>query len=128
MKNTLILFLFICFINLTPVYAQETSQQLHSQDINKNLVKPQYPGEPDAFQQYLAQTLRGIRIKGGINTKISFVVEKDGSVSNITFLTEVEQSVKTRIIKAFRNCEKWIPGSLEGKLVRVSHTLPIIIK
>jgi hypothetical protein len=36
--------------------------------------------------------------------------------------------MKKTVTRALKKCEKWTAGTIDGKPVRVSYTLPIIIK
>ncbi len=67
----------------------------------------------------------------GIECKIAamFVIEKDGSISNIRFITSTKgygfEEEMERILKLM---PKWQPGKENGEVVRVSLTLPIRFK
>jgi protein TonB len=59
---------------------------------------------------------------------ITFVVEKDGSISNIALLRDIggkcgEESL--RVINLMANNVKWAPGKQRGQTVRVQFSLPV---
>jgi protein TonB len=56
---------------------------------------------------------------------IKFIVDKDGSISNVTLLRGVDPSLNKEAIEAIKNAPKWEPGKQRGKPVRVSCTVPI---
>ena len=63
----------------------------------------------------------------GISGKVicRFVVEKDGSLSNITVVRSLDNSDDKEAVRIIKKMPKWIPGKLNGKVVRVYYTLPI---
>ncbi|MNL59915.1 Gram-negative bacterial tonB protein [compost metagenome] len=68
--------------------------------------------------------------KNSVNTKISmqFMVEKDGSLSEITILKDSGYGLAEEATRVLKLSPKWIPGSEHGKPVRVLYTLPITIQ
>ena len=63
-----------------------------------------------------------------ISFKLKFVVEKDGTLSNI----EIEENEHAyayieEIIRVLKKTPKWKPAELEDKIVRMNFTLPIKI-
>ncbi len=56
---------------------------------------------------------------------LSFVVEKDGSISNIKVIRSVERSLDSAAEACVRSMPRWIPGKQDGKTVRVQYNLPI---
>ena len=107
------------------IQAQEIRQETPSAFAGLD-VHPQYPG-PESFQQYVMSYVKGMRLHKSQRIYVSFVVEKDGSLSNATFSDGTEEKMKKKILKAFKKCKKWSPGIQDNKPVRVSYTLPITI-
>ena len=56
---------------------------------------------------------------------LTFVVEKDGSISNIRVLRSVSSTIDAEAIRAVRKMPKWIPGEQGIEKVRVQFNLPI---
>ena len=56
----------------------------------------------------------------------SFVVEKDGSVSNFDALQAPDKILVEEIERVFKLTPKWEPGKQNGKAVRVKYTVPIV--
>jgi len=56
---------------------------------------------------------------------LSFIVEKDGSLSDIKILRDIGYSTGQESVRVLRKSEKWIPGEQKGKKVRCLYTLPI---
>ncbi len=67
-------------------------------------------------------------LHGGEQGKVyvRFVVERDGSISNVKAISEdAGRSIKREAERIVRSFPKWIPGELEGKRVRSYVRLPI---
>ena len=58
---------------------------------------------------------------------VSFVVEKDGSVSNIRIIKGLTDRLNVAAMKVVEKMPKWKPALNNGKLVRSKFTLPISI-
>jgi len=93
-------------------------------------VSANFKGGIDAFRQKVAQGFDtgSVDQSGMVSGVITFVVEKDGSISNIKingensdFNKEAERTVKS--IKS-----KWTPAQLNGKTVRSSFRMPISMR
>lgn len=59
---------------------------------------------------------------------ISFIVEPNGTLSNITILKGVSSEVDNEILRVFSIMPRWIPGIQGGKPVRVKLNMPISIE
>jgi TonB family protein len=55
----------------------------------------------------------------------SFVVEKDGSVSEFKVLNTPDKIFSAEVERVFKLTPKWEPGKQNGKAVRVKFTVPI---
>jgi TonB family protein len=93
-------------------------------------VMPEYPGGTEALYDFIQKNLKyptyekNNNIQGNVYAR--FVVEKDGSISNIEILRSVAGSKNfdkevRRVISAM---PKWVPGKQNGKTVRTYMTLP----
>ena len=58
----------------------------------------------------------------------SFVVEKDGSVSEFKVLNTPDKLLSAEVERVFKFTPKWEPGMQNGKVVRVKFTVPIYFK
>lgn len=87
---------------------------------------PIFPGN---IQKWIGKNVRYPEIArdNGVQGKVyvQFVVEKDGSVSNITVVRGVDAALDKEAIRVISSMPKWKPGKQRGKPVRVSYTLPI---
>jgi len=92
-------------------------------------IKPEFPGGIDNFykfvkKNYVAPDEPGI--KG--NVIVYFVVEKDGSLTDVKVLRDVGFGSGAEALRVLRKCPRWTPGEQNGKKVRCSYTLPIKIQ
>lgn len=56
---------------------------------------------------------------------IQFVIERDGSVSNVEVVRGVDASLDKEAVRVVSSMPKWKPGKQRGKAVRVFYSLPI---
>jgi protein TonB len=63
------------------------------------------------------------KIKGTVF--LTFIVEKDGSVSNVTVIKGVHPLIDNEAIKAISESPKWTPGLQRGQPVRVRYQIPL---
>lgn len=59
---------------------------------------------------------------------VGFVVEKDGSISNVQVLRGPAAGISEEAMRVVSTFPKWIPGKQRGKPVRVSFVLPVQFK
>lgn len=90
---------------------------------------PEFPGGMDALQPYLKREVRypeAARLIGmsGV-VLVEFVVEKDGSISNVKVLVPVYPDLDAEAIRVIKGFPKWKPGKQMGKAVRVYFQIPI---
>ncbi|GAA4031755.1 hypothetical protein GCM10022386_14720 [Flavobacterium cheonhonense] len=94
--------------------------------------KPEYQTGLEAFYQYIGSNYK---IPEEISTKkisgkifASFIVEKDGTLSNIKILRDMGYGTGEEAKRVLENSPKWLPGKIDGKPVRTMYSLPIAIK
>jgi len=64
-------------------------------------------------------TINGIQGK----VYITFIVENDGTVSNVKVVKGVDPLIDNEAVKAVKSSPKWSPGKLRGMTVRVSYII-----
>ena len=106
---------------------KDTTRRIYT---HKKLDKmPQFPGGLSHLMHYLTEHIKypaAALDKGCSGTVVlSFVVETDGSISNIKVLMGVCPLLNTEAVKVVEGMPKWVPGRLKGKPVRVSFNLPV---
>jgi len=90
---------------------------------------PAFPGGDAALLNYLAKQVKYpvVAQENAIQGKVlvSFIVEKDGSVSNAKIVRAVDPVIDNEALRVVSTLPKWKPGKQGGKEVRVSYTVPI---
>jgi TonB family protein len=90
---------------------------------------PSFEGGEQAFGKFLAQNIRYPANAKYSNTQgkviLNFVIEKDGSITNIKTLQSVSPDLAAEGIRVLRKSPKWNPGTQNGFPVRVAYTMPI---
>lgn len=92
-------------------------------------VKPEPVGGLSAFYSYVAENLRypeqakRNNISGRVYLR--FVVEKDGSITDVVILKGIGGGCDEEAKKVIQNAPKWIPGRQRGNPVRVYMSVPI---
>ena len=93
---------------------------------------PQYPGGEDALMDYVSKNVvyPSEAQEKGISGRVfvGFIVEKDGSVSNVKVLRGIGGGCDEEAVRVIKGMPKWKPGKQDGKPVRVSYMMPIIFK
>jgi len=66
-------------------------------------------------------------IEAGVNgqVQVSFVVERDGSLTDIKVVRDLKYGTGEAAVKLLQKAKKWSPGIQNGRPVRVAYTLPI---
>jgi TonB family protein len=89
-------------------------------------VIPEYPGGIAEFYLYLQKNYKVPNVKGlGGKIAVSFVIEKDGSITDIKVLRDIGHGTGEEAIRVLQNCKKWQPAEQNGAKVRCSYMLPI---
>jgi periplasmic protein TonB len=92
-------------------------------------VKPDFPGGMDKFNAFVAKNYQAPE-EEGLKGKVyvTFVVEKDGSLTDIKVLRDIGYGTGKEAIRVLGKCPKWTPGEQNGKKVRCTFSLPISIQ
>ena len=90
---------------------------------------PEFEGGMKAWARYIQRNLRYPQQaqEEGLQGKvfISFVIEKDGSISNVTVLRGVASSLDQEAARVIQKSPKWKPGVQNNQSVRVRFNMPI---
>ena len=92
-------------------------------------VKPEFPGGIAKFYGFIKNNFTPPDepgLKGQVF--VSFVVEKDGSLTDIKVLRDVGFGSGKEAERVLRKCPKWTPAEQNGKKVRCSYQIPIKIE
>ena len=84
---------------------------------------PQFKGGDVAFRKFINKHLKypqeDLKNKVHGTVYLSFVVNMDGSIQDVTVETGVNRGLDKEAVRLIRSMPKWIPGSNQGKPVRV---------
>ena len=95
-------------------------------------VLPEFPGGgQSAFGKYIQKNFKysPMAREQGVSGKVimSFVVEKDGSLTDIKVLRDLGLGTGEEAVRVLKNSPHWKPGIQNGRPVRVAYTLPIAL-
>ena len=94
--------------------------------------EPEFPGGTKALMEYISKNLRypAFAAENGIQGRVtlSFVVEKDGSVTDIQELRSPSEDLTKEAKRVVQSMPKWKPGKQRGKPVRVKYMLPVTFR
>jgi len=117
--------------NIAQVDAENSNgQEDKIYDIQELEKQPEYPGGISALYTEVNKAFKIPEIKEDMTAKImiSFVVEKDGSMSNIKTLKDPGHGLGAEAERVLKNITaKWKPGIAKRKTVRTSYVIPITI-
>lgn len=120
--------------DMEPTYGEPIMEETPEEEVVFKIVEdmPDYPGGEMALMKYLSSV---VYPEEALNNKyqgtpfISFIIEKDGSISNALVARssnyEVLDNAALEHIKAMPN---WNPGTQRGQTVRVEYVIPIKFK
>ena len=95
-------------------------------------VGPSFNGGIDAFYKYIGNEISYPKQEQRMNIEgrviVSFVIEKDGSLSDIQILKGVSSGLDEEAIRVLKAAPKWSPGRQRGQEVRVRMNIPIFFK
>lgn len=90
---------------------------------------PEFPGGMEALPAYLKREVRYPEVCRQLGVTgvvlVEFVVEKDGSISNVKVLVPAYPELDAEAVRVITNFPKWKPGKQMGKAVRVFFQVPI---
>lgn len=89
-------------------------------------------GGMPALMEYLSKNIKypEAAMKKGIQGRgiVQFVVEKDGSITNVKILRGVDPELDKEAVLVVSAMPKWKPGTQRGEAVRVRFTVPVMFR
>ncbi len=120
----------------------EDTQVLQSVDGSDDVIEDDQPfliaetmpafqgGGLDKFHRWVQSNVRYPQIaqENGISGRVTltFVIEKDGSLTNIQVLQSPDRSLADEATRVLNMSPKWTPGRQRSQPVRVRFTLPVV--
>ena len=90
---------------------------------------PQFPGGMAGMMQYLSSNIRYPEDAREAGTQgrviVSFIVEKDGSISNAKVAKPTYSSLDEEALRVVSAMPNWMPGKQNGQAVRVKYSVPV---
>jgi len=94
-------------------------------------VMPTYPGGMPKFYEEVGRKFRtpvNIEDAATLKVYVSFVIEKDGTMTNIKVLRDPGHDMGKEALRVLQSIKtKWIPGKKAGQPVRTAYNLPITV-
>jgi len=133
-----VILLSVCFKSTAQTGNSLVEETVVTTDVNDTTAHsyvaewPSFPGGNQARNQFLADNINYPRSaeKKGIEGRviISFVIEKDGTITNVELVKGVEESLDNEAIRVVKLMPRWNPGKNNGKPVRTKHKVDVVYK
>lgn len=95
-------------------------------------VMPEFPGGQMELLKFLARNIKypaeSVQKKEEGRVQMGFIINKDGSVSDVRVLKGVSPALDAEAIRVIKSMPTWTPGKVKGEIVRISYTAPITFK
>jgi len=112
---------------IAPVESKKQAETATSAEI-----MPQFQGGQTALIRFLYQNIKypSAALKQRIEGRVwcSFIVEMDGSISNVTLEEGVYIFFDEEAVRVLNMMPNWIPGRTNGENVRVKIYIPVVFK
>lgn len=127
----LILMSMMAAVCLMTASAQKTVVSQSNQNVYDVVEQmPEYPGGMEAMIEFLSTNVKypedAIKQNIGGRVMVMFVIEPDGSVTNVRVAKKVFPSLDAEAVRVVKTMPKWKPGKEKGRAVRVNFTIPVI--
>lgn len=90
---------------------------------------PSFPGGTSGLMRFLSENVHypAVAQENGVQGRVivSFIVEKDGRVSNASVVRLVDPSLDKEALRVVRSMPRWTPGKINGEAVRVKYNVPV---
>ena len=117
---------------LTTVMAQKTvvsQKQQKEEPFNVVENMPEFPGGVEAMIAFISNNIQypadAAKKKIDGRVLVNFVVEKDGSISEVKVVKPGFPSLDAEAVRVVKAMPNWKPGMQRGQVVRVQFTMPI---
>lgn len=94
--------------------------------------QPLFPGGPAALMKYLSEHTKYpvVAQENGVQGRVTvqFVVEKDGSISDVHVLRGVDPLLDKEAVRVVKSMPRWTPGKQNGINVRVNYRVPVLFR
>ena len=119
----------ITVVEVLPVVIAEETVIVEEEIIEFPDVEAEFKGGAQAMMKYIQQNIQypptSIEMNEQGKVYLSFVVEADGSISNVSIERGVSKDIDNEAKRIVRSMPKWTPGEAKGKKSRTRCRLPI---
>ena len=121
----------------TPEFVPEKTEEVSLPQDDKVYtvceVMPEFPGGQGKLLQFLATSIKypaeAFEKKEEGRVTLTFIVEKDGSISDIKVARSVSPSLDAEAVRVAKSMPKWTPGkNKDGEIIRIAYTVPVIFR
>lgn len=116
-------------IDITPVEVEQEEEEKEDEIFQVVEQDPEFPGGVEALYKFVQQNIKYPQLAKENNITgrvfVQFVVEKDGSVSNVRAARDIGGGCGAEAVRVVKSMPKWTPGKQRGKAVRAAYTLPV---
>ncbi|MGN1254259.1 MAG: energy transducer TonB, partial [Prevotella sp.] len=116
-------------VETEPVKAEAPKPEVENKVFDVVEQMPSFPGGQGALMQYLANNIKYpvVAQENGVQGRVvvSFVVERDGSITDVQVVRSVDPSLDREAQRVVRSMPRWIPGKQNGQAVRVKYNVPV---
>ena len=135
MKRNVLISTIITLLSFTQLIAQKADTDtviIANEDTlicNFDYHVPQFPGGNLALKNYIVEHIQYPQeadIEGTVIIK--FIIEKDGSVSNVTIFRGIDPLADSEAVRVVRTLPKFKPGTVSGKPAKFWYTIPVVFK
>jgi len=126
-------YLFLSLVILICIPFVSFSQTTKTDTVYNFVTKmPEYPGGQKGMLSYFVENMRyplAAYLNGiDVTAYVNFIVETDGTVSDVTVLKPIGYGCDQEAIRLVSGMKGWKPGELNGKKVRVRSNTPVYFK
>lgn len=116
-------------VEITPVQIDDEEEVEEDEIFQVVEQDPEFPGGVEALYKFVQQNIKYPQLAKENNITgrvfVQFVVEKDGSVSNVRAARDIGGGCGAEAVRVVKSMPKWTPGKQRGKAVRAAYTLPV---
>ena len=127
MKKIIALLVILCSLL---GFSQNSEKQDHNllYSLTGLDVKPEFPEGLEKLNALIIENMMkdGFEVSALSKIYATFVIEKDGSISDIKVLGRIKARKSEALIKIINSLPKWNPGKQNGTIVRVHYPLAVV--
>lgn len=118
----------------TEIVEHNVAQETEKEEVEEEIFvfveeNPSYPGGDEARIKYLVENIKYPDMAKESNIQgivyVTFVVEKDGRVSNVKVLRGIGGGCDEEAVRVIQKMPNWAPGKQRGRAVRAQFNMPV---